>query len=80
MKDTVTNKELFSAIMDSRDRSDSSTAGLHKKIDDLVEKRITPLERTVDKIWIYWSMGVVLLSFVGTMTFDWIKIKFFRNL
>jgi len=72
MKDTVSNQQLYEAIIK-----------IHTSIDeamDKVDKRITPLERTVDKIWIYWSMGVVLLSFVGTMTFDWIKIKFFRNL
>jgi hypothetical protein len=69
MKDAVTNKDLYSAILD-----------IHKKIDEIVEKRITPLE-----IWKAEIMGKItflmaILAFAFNVVVDWLKAKFFKNI
>ena len=68
MSDIVTNKALYEAIMD-----------IHKKIDEVVDKRIGPLERTVDKLWLYASIGGTIAGFIMTMSLDWVKGKFFKT-
>ena len=68
MKDSVTNNQLYVAIMD-----------IHKKIDDVVDKRITPLElwraEIMGKITIVMGVLIVTLNFLT----DWVKAKFLRT-
>ena len=67
MKDTVTNRDLYTQILK-----------VHEKIDTVVEKRITPLERTVDKLWFYASIGGTITSLVMLTIFEWVKEKFIK--
>lgn len=67
-KDTVTNQQLYGAIMD-----------VHKKIDEVVEKRITPLE-----VWRAEIMGkiAVIIGVINlgvAISFDWIKKNIFQD-
>ena len=68
MKDQVTNRDLYTEIL-----------RIHEKIDSVVDKRITPLERTVDKMWIYMSFGIGLVSLAFTGIWDFIKEKLFKS-
>lgn len=65
--DIVTNKDLYTEIIK-----------IHEKIDQVVEKRITPLERTVDRLWVYASIGGTIAGLLVTGTWDWVKSKVFR--
>ena len=64
MKDTVSNKELYTAIMD-----------VHKKIDDVVEKRIAPLEVWRANITGQFAVITVAVGLGINFAFDWIKDK-----
>lgn len=66
-KDTVTNQTLYTEIIK-----------IHEKIDDVVDKRITPLERTVDRLWSYALLGGTIAGLIVTATIDWVKEKLFR--
>ena len=64
MKDSVSNKQLYEAIMD-----------VHKKIDEVVDNRVVPLEKWQSKI-----MGQIAI--VGTVSIlgvnliiDWLREK-----
>ena len=68
MKDTVSNQQLYTAIMD-----------VHKKIDDVVEKRITPLEIWKANITGQFAVITIALGLGVNLAFDWIKSKFFKS-
>ena len=65
----VTNKDLYTEIMK-----------IHEKIDEVVDKRITPLERTVDKLWLYASIAGTIAGLVFTGIFDWVKDKLTKGI
>ena len=67
MKDTVTNQTLYAEILK-----------IHEKIDEVVDKRITPLERAVDRLWFYASFAGMVASLILTAALGWVKEKFFR--
>ena len=66
-KDVVTNSQLYDAIMN-----------IHEKIDEIVEKRITPLE--LWKAEIMGKMAILVSILVVGLTFitDWVKEKIFK--
>ncbi len=64
MKDTVTNKDLYTEIMK-----------VHTKIDEVVDNRITPLERTVDRLWVYAGIAGLISSTILTGAISWIREK-----
>ncbi len=66
-KDTVTNQTLYTEILK-----------IHEKIDEVVDKRITPLERTMDRLWMYASFFGTIAGLLVTGVFDWIKSKFLK--
>lgn len=58
----VTNRELFEAILDIRD-----------KMDEIVDKRISPLEKAVDKMGVYFSIAITALGVIISLSVAWIK-------
>lgn len=69
MKDTVSNQQLYEAIMN-----------VHQKIDEVVDQRIVPLERWQSRI-----MGqVATIMFVVTLSInifiEYIKDKVFKKI
>lgn len=64
MKDSVSNKQLYEAIMD-----------VHKKIDEVVDKRIAPLERWQSKVMGQFTIIGTVAIFTVNMVIDWIQEK-----
>ena len=68
MKDSVTNQTLYTEILK-----------IHEKIDELVTKRITPLEiwkaELAGKIAVMTAVFAFGFSFISL----WVKDKFFKN-
>lgn len=67
-KDSVTNQQLYSAIMD-----------VHKKIDEVVEKRITPLEVWKAEIMGRIAVIIGIINLAIAVSFDWIKKQVFQD-
>ena len=65
MTDSVSNKQLYEAIME-----------VHKKIDEIVEKRISPLEMWKSELMGKLAVIGLILTFGINIAFDWIKEKF----
>ena len=65
-KDTVSNKDLYTEILK-----------IHEKIDTIIEKRINPLERTMDRLLLYAGIiGVITSLFIdGVKSYITEKIK-----
>lgn len=63
-EDHVTNKDLYQEIMK-----------LHEKIDSVVVGRISPLERSMDRIYVYIGIIGVISSAVITLSVSYIKEK-----
>ena len=64
MKDSVSNKQLYEAIMD-----------VHKKIDEVVDNRVVPLERWQSKIMGQFAI-ISTVSILGVnLIIDWIREK-----
>ena len=66
-KDTVSNRQLYDAILD-----------VHKTIDEVVEKRITPLEVWRANITGQFAMVTVAVGIGINFLFDWVKEKFLK--
>lgn len=69
VRDIVTNQILYTEILK-----------IHEKIDEVVDKRITPLERMVDKLWLYASIGGTIAGLIFTGIFDWVRDKLFKGI
>ena len=64
MKDSVSNKQLYEAIMD-----------VHKKIDEVVDNRVVPLERWQSKIMGQFAI-ISTVSILGVnLIIDWLREK-----
>lgn len=79
MKDNVSNKDLYTAILGVQTEVSSKIDILHTRINNVVENRITPLE-----IWranIIGQFTVITLAFgiVVNLMFDWIRSKLFKT-
>lgn len=61
-KDIVTNKELYVAIMD-----------IHKKIDDVVDKRIVPLELWQSNIVGKLSVLTIAIGVGFNLAIEWFR-------
>jgi len=62
MRDTVSNKQLYEAIME-----------VHGKIDYLVDNRISPLERAVERIKTYLLVAGAVIPFVVTAVINYVS-------
>jgi hypothetical protein len=60
--DHVTNKDLYQEIMK-----------LHEKMDTIVVGRISPLERAVDRVYVYFAIIGAVVSVVVTVIASYIK-------
>lgn len=68
-KDTVTNQQLYQAILD-----------VHKKIDEVVEKRITPLELWKSEIMGKIAVVGAVLIFTVNLLFEYVREKFLKHI
>lgn len=62
--DHVTNKDLYQEIMK-----------LHEKMDTIVVNRITPIERAVDRVYVYFAIIGAVISIVVTLGVAYIQEK-----
>lgn len=68
MKDSVTNKDLYTEILK-----------IHEKIDEVVTKRITPLEIWKAELAGRIAVMTAVFAFGFSIITEWIKNKFFKN-
>lgn len=71
MEDKVTNKQLYDLV-------DTKFDKLSDKIDNLVDTRIVPLERSMDKIWIYGGMFATAIGIGVNIVWGWSKTHVLR--
>lgn len=62
--DHVSNKDLYQEIMK-----------LHEKMDSIVVGRISPLERAVDRVYVYFAIIGGIISIVVTISVAYIQDK-----
>ncbi len=75
-KNSLTFQDLYKVIDDFRKENNERFDRVEKIFSDFHEKEFHPLERQVDKIWIYGSFAVTIISVGATMTWEWVKSKF----
>lgn len=70
-KDSISNRQLYDAILDTRE-------SLHKRINEVVDTRITPLEvwkaNLMGKLAVIVGIAILGINFI----IEWVKEKFFK--
>ena len=75
-KDTVTNEQLYRAIMGVQTDVGSKVDALHIRMNNVIENRITPLEVWRANITGQFAMITVAVGLGINFLFDWIKERF----
>ena len=78
-KDTVSNEQLYTAIMGVQADVGDKIDKLHTRMNNVIENRITPLE-----VWKANLMGQIAiitlgLGFVINFATEWVKNKFLKG-
>lgn len=76
MKDSVSNKELYTAIMGVQTEVSGKIDALHTRMNNVIENRITPLEVWRANITGQFAVITLALGIGVNLFFDWIKEKF----
>lgn len=74
------NDQLYAAIMGVQNEVGGKIDILHNRINDVVEKRITPLEIWKSEITGKLTLLMAVFAFGFSFITEWIKSKFFKNL
>jgi hypothetical protein len=78
MKNTPSYKELYELIDERFDRLESQMNPKFDLIHDRISKvhsRIDPIEKTVDRIWIYATFAIGFVTILVQIGVGWIKEK-----
>lgn len=75
-KDSVSNEQLYKAIMEVQMDVGGKVDKLHERINNVVENRITPLEVWRANITGQFAVLTVAIGLGVNLAFDWIKNKF----
>ena len=70
--------ELYQTINDLRKETNERFDKIEEMFASFHKEEFTPIQRAVDKIYIYGTLGLVVLSFVTTGIWEWAKMKFFK--
>lgn len=76
---SVSYKELYELIDERFDRLEDQMNPKFDLIHDRITKvhtRIDPIEKTVDRLWIYATVGLGFASILINLGISWIKEKF----
>lgn len=74
-KDTVSNKELYSAIMNVQKDMNDKLDSLHLRMNNVIENRITPLEVWRANVTGQIAIFTLAIGFGVNLLFDWAKSK-----
>ena len=76
MKDSVTNAELYKAIMGVQTEVSGKIDTLHTRMNNVIENRITPLEVWRANITGQFAIITIAIGLGINLAFDWVKEKF----
>jgi hypothetical protein len=69
----VTYKILYDAIDTLRKENNERFDRIEAIFDSFHKEEFVALDKKVDKIWTYGTMGIAVLSFAATAVWEWIK-------
>ena len=78
-KGIVGYPELYQTINDLRDETNKRFDKIEDMFTSFHRDEFSPIQRAVDRIYVYGTVGLAVLSFLATGVWEWIRTRFFKT-